>query len=335
MIHEMKLGEKAFVRMKNGEKLVEYRLNDEKRKLIKRGDAIVFLKLPLLMEKLFMEVTGLESFLCFRDAFLKYRDLPGSDTGDDIEKDVAAMYQYYKSKDEEKEGVVALHLRKLTLVEVITDYLFSNFVTNEALIEKLKKLMELGMIEEKYLSNFESMVQEIDEIAKKGNGIVSFATIQELLLQCEAYQNMAESLTPFEVMEIATKKLGRELPLTDADLEKVVEAAIISDIPENVWRIALNYDLRIKDKSKLEDYIIRKQNAWYIVEFITSEFTGIHLEKLVDGLINTVDLPEIIHLACHFQYCNNSSKYQKFIFKLEDTIRKLDGWTLYQETLKH
>ena len=42
MIHNMKLNEKPFNNIKNGTKTVEYRLFDEKRKLLNVGDNIVF-----------------------------------------------------------------------------------------------------------------------------------------------------------------------------------------------------------------------------------------------------------------------------------------------------
>ena len=44
MLHEMKLNENPFERMKNGPKTIEFRLNDEKRKKIKIGEKITFSK---------------------------------------------------------------------------------------------------------------------------------------------------------------------------------------------------------------------------------------------------------------------------------------------------
>ena len=42
MVHEMKLYEENFLDLKNGNKKREYRLYDEKRRLIKIGDTIKF-----------------------------------------------------------------------------------------------------------------------------------------------------------------------------------------------------------------------------------------------------------------------------------------------------
>ena len=45
MIHNMKLNESPFERIKNGTKTIEFRLYDEKRRQIKIGDKIVFILL--------------------------------------------------------------------------------------------------------------------------------------------------------------------------------------------------------------------------------------------------------------------------------------------------
>ena len=42
----MKLYAENFDVLKSGDKIIEYRLNDEKRKLVKVGDTIRFVRLP-------------------------------------------------------------------------------------------------------------------------------------------------------------------------------------------------------------------------------------------------------------------------------------------------
>ena len=46
MIHEMSLNPAPFEKIKNGEKSIEIRLYDEKRRGVKIGDIIIFSKLP-------------------------------------------------------------------------------------------------------------------------------------------------------------------------------------------------------------------------------------------------------------------------------------------------
>lgn len=61
MEHIMKLNASTFEDVKSGKKRREYRLNDEKRKLVRVGDTIRFLKLPNLYE--FEQASLLEEML--------------------------------------------------------------------------------------------------------------------------------------------------------------------------------------------------------------------------------------------------------------------------------
>ena len=56
MVHDLKLYEENFDKLKAGNKLREYRLYDEKRQLIKIGDIIRFIKLPNKDEFLYANV---------------------------------------------------------------------------------------------------------------------------------------------------------------------------------------------------------------------------------------------------------------------------------------
>ena len=97
MLHEMKLNENPFERMKNGTKTIEFRLNDEKRKKIKIGDKITFSKLPGLCEKLTVEVLELYNADTFENLFLKlYNDSK-------IAKEKAKVMHEIYSEAKEKE----------------------------------------------------------------------------------------------------------------------------------------------------------------------------------------------------------------------------------------
>lgn len=62
MEHIMRLHCEPFEKIKSGIKKNEIRLNDEKRKLVKIGDKIEFLKRPKLKEKIVVLVTGINYF---------------------------------------------------------------------------------------------------------------------------------------------------------------------------------------------------------------------------------------------------------------------------------
>jgi len=106
----MKLGQESFENMKCGKKLIEYRLNDEKRQELKVGDAIIFENLSNLEDKIKMEVTKLLSYKSFEEAFIDLKDIPNNDLTNNINQDIEDMYQYYNKEDEIKYGCLAIIL---------------------------------------------------------------------------------------------------------------------------------------------------------------------------------------------------------------------------------
>ena len=106
MLHKMKLNEDPFERIKNGTKIIEFRLYDEKRQKIKIGDKIEFSKLPDLQEKLLVDVIDLYREDTFEDLFKKlYTD----------EKEIASktqgMYKIYSPEKEQQYGVLGIKIK--------------------------------------------------------------------------------------------------------------------------------------------------------------------------------------------------------------------------------
>ena len=111
MIHEMKLREEYFDKIKQGQKIYEIRLNDEKRRLISIGDVILFNKLPNLTEKLQVLVEDLLHFKSFKEMA---HSLPLQEVGfenlskDEVEK---IYHKFYSLEDEKKYGVLAIKIK--------------------------------------------------------------------------------------------------------------------------------------------------------------------------------------------------------------------------------
>lgn len=106
MIHQMKLNDDPFERIKNGTKTIEFRLYDEKRRKVKIGDKIEFSKLPDLQEKILVDVLDLYTEPSFEELFEKlYKDK-------ELAKQKAnAMYEIYSSENEKKYGVVGIKIK--------------------------------------------------------------------------------------------------------------------------------------------------------------------------------------------------------------------------------
>lgn len=108
MTHNMKLNDRPFEMIKNGEKTVELRLYDEKRSKIKVGDTICFKskkdKLPATVKALYL----------FRNFEELYAALPLDKCGYTADELATAlpddMLEYYSKEQIEKYGVVGIEI---------------------------------------------------------------------------------------------------------------------------------------------------------------------------------------------------------------------------------
>lgn len=102
------LDEDIFNVVKNGTKTVEVRLYDEKRKNIKVGDKLTFLKRPLDLETIDVVVTKLEVFDSFNSLVDKY-DMKDIYLENASREDyLKLMERFYSKEDELKYGVLAI-----------------------------------------------------------------------------------------------------------------------------------------------------------------------------------------------------------------------------------
>ena len=109
-IHNMKLHASPFDMIKNGQKTIELRLYDEKRRLIQEGDTIVFTN-TATGEKLTAQVKKLHRFDSFAEL---YRALPLEKCGYLPEEAASAsptdMEAYYTAEEQARCGVVGIEL---------------------------------------------------------------------------------------------------------------------------------------------------------------------------------------------------------------------------------
>lgn len=108
----MKLTSEPFERIKNGSKVIEVRLFDEKRRTIELGDKIKFTKLPELVETLDTEVIGLSRFKSFKDFFLFFGKRPFGHPEDmTLEDQIEGMREIYSKEKENEFGVMGIHIK--------------------------------------------------------------------------------------------------------------------------------------------------------------------------------------------------------------------------------
>ena len=115
MTHEMRLNTQPFKKIKEGEKTIELRLYDEKRRGISVGDMIVFTSRES-GEKLQKRVKALHVFANFKQL---YASLDPSKCGyapDELDGAKAEdMEQYYSAREQERCGVVGIELEDIKI----------------------------------------------------------------------------------------------------------------------------------------------------------------------------------------------------------------------------
>lgn len=130
MNHIMKLREIYFNKIKDGEKIYEIRLNDEKRKLISIGDTLTFLKEPNHTETLETIVEELIHYNSFEEMT---NSLDPYEIGFDNEEKQSIIdiyHSFYSTEEEKKYGVLAIKVKVNYTDKIkldLNNYINSNF----------------------------------------------------------------------------------------------------------------------------------------------------------------------------------------------------------------
>ncbi len=109
MIFEMNLHNEPFELIKSKSKTIEMRINDERRKNLKKGDEIIFTNRTTL-EKLKAKVVALHYFNNFSELYKAF-DKNAIGYRDDEEANPSDMDLYYTKEQQEKYGVVAIKIK--------------------------------------------------------------------------------------------------------------------------------------------------------------------------------------------------------------------------------
>ena len=170
MLHQMKLNDDPFERIKNGTKTIEFRLYDEKRRNVKIGDQIEFSKLPDLQEKILVDVLDLYTEPSFAELFEKiYKDR-------ELAKQYAnAMYEIYSPENEKKYGVVGI---KIKLVDNWYRYTYNKLVRDK-IPENIDS--ENGRKSKYRILNDDEYLKELNKkVIEEANEFVEENSIEEL-----------------------------------------------------------------------------------------------------------------------------------------------------------
>jgi ASC-1-like (ASCH) protein len=105
----MKLATEYFEKIKNGTKIIECRLLDEKRKELNVGDIIEFSDTQNENQKISTEIIALHQFPSFSQLLDHFPiQLFGGNSKDEM---LAALKKFYSDEDEKKYGVVGIEIK--------------------------------------------------------------------------------------------------------------------------------------------------------------------------------------------------------------------------------
>ena len=110
MKYNMNLNNGPFKSIKNGTKVIELRLNDEKRKLLKVGDEIEFTNRDT-NEKLSVDIINLHKYPSFEELY-KHFDKVEMGYNKDEPAEPKDMEAYYPKEEQDKYGVLGIEIRK-------------------------------------------------------------------------------------------------------------------------------------------------------------------------------------------------------------------------------
>lgn len=110
MEYRMGLQEKYYNNMKYGNKKIELRLNDDKRKLLNIGDTIYFLLEPERKKELKTKIVGLTKYKNFNEAVDNISIEFLSSISDNKEEYLNDLNKYYSKEEQDEFGVLAIEV---------------------------------------------------------------------------------------------------------------------------------------------------------------------------------------------------------------------------------
>lgn len=206
---------------------------------------------------------------------------------------------------------------------------------------------EIDTIEEKRISNIQHILElfeknldsdKLDEQAKESvnrtyNNLLRdkekvrdsgprYEKLFEHLSNFSLYRKYCLKMNDLEILKFITQYISVPLPpkLEQKDFDDLVEAGIKEDKREALWRLAMNYNRKGKDFSKIVDYFIEKRDNYYLAELISGVEEDLDLDVIIDKTLQTQDI-EFIRKMANTEYLQpifteeQKEKVKKFIQK--------------------
>lgn len=293
MLHQMKLLESPFRRIKDGTKTIEFRLNDEKRQKINIGDKIEFTLLPELKEKLIVEVLEIYNADTFYQLFL---NLGNND--EEAKKHTEGMYTIYSKEEEEKYGAWGAKIK------IDTDDLRAN-------IEKFNPYNEQEEVEKrimlKYIDDFDNVLTRQNEYGHFTSSafILNKERTKILMIYHKIYNSWAwtggHSDGDSDLLYVAMKEAKEETGITN-----------VKPIKDDIYSLEI---INVNGHEKRGKYVGSHVhlNVTYLLE--ADENEEIRIKEDENSGVKWIPIDEITKYSSEPWIC--SRVYQKIIDKMK------------------
>lgn len=115
MQHIMRLNPLPFKMIASGEKTIELRLNDEKRRKLNRKDLITFVNTEDSIKTITAEVIDIYKYKSFKELYAVLPLLKCGYTKEDVKTaSPEDMLAYYSAKQQEKYGVLGIEIKVIS-----------------------------------------------------------------------------------------------------------------------------------------------------------------------------------------------------------------------------
>lgn len=293
MLHQMKLLESPFRRIKDGTKTIEFRLNDEKRQKINIGDKIEFTLLPELKEKLIVEVLEIYNADTFYQLFL---NLGNND--EEAKEHTEGMYTIYSKEEEEKYGAWGAKIK------IDTDDLRAN-------IEKFNPYNEQEEVEKrimlKYIDDFDNVLTRQNEYGHFTSSafILNKERTKILMIYHKIYNSWAwtggHSDGDSDLLYVAMKEAKEETGITN-----------VKPIKDDIYSLEI---INVNGHEKRGKYVGSHVhlNVTYLLE--ADENEEIRIKEDENSGVKWIPIDEITKYSSEPWIC--SRVYQKIIDKMK------------------
>ncbi len=178
----------------------------------------------------------------------------------------------------------------MDLVNIIYRYV-QRFINSEELINLLENMAKKKKIRTKEFieKQRKTLLEDQEKVRDSGP---RYEKLFELLTHFPLYNKTCLQMNDLELLEFITQYISVPLPppINQEYFNELIEVGIKEDKRESLWRMAMNYNQKNKDFSKIVDYFIEKRDHYYLAELISGVEEDLDLDRIIDKSLETKDI---------------------------------------------